>query len=296
MTDMVCCAELVRMRYLPVMMKRADLAGFLDMPIGSYHCSLPLAIWAWSPSLIGIAHVGAITKGDLPLLHRGASLPFHPALKRPYRAVVDASRLTHLDPDAFAFLVEHIQSIREHGSELVSKVAVVKPPGLHGAAAIGLAHEYFRGVIDIQFVDTLDQALAEVAEPTELGALSAELEAVFGAQTLVDRVRQELDESPNLAIATMAARLGTSVRTLQRALAMGGTSYRIEAARSRLHQARHLLATSDEPLAAIAQRSGYGSASTLARRIRASYGTRPRALRNGETPLPPDADKPSSSS
>jgi AraC-like DNA-binding protein len=268
------------MPYLPMMMTRADLAAFLEMPIGRFHCSMPLFMWGWSPSLIGIAHIGAITTADLPLLRSAACLPFHPGLARPYRAVVDASRLTHLDPEVFAYLVEHLRAIRAEGSSLVSKVCIVRPPGLHGAAALGLAYEHLNTVIEARFFDHLDEALAEAAEPQERAALAAELEHLYGAQPLVERVRRELDELPNLAIATMAARIGTSVRTLQRALAFCGTNYRVEAARSRLQQARRLLMTSDEPLDAIAQRSGYGSASTLSRRIRATYGTRPRALRN----------------
>lgn len=263
-----------------MMMTRAELAAFLEMPIGRFHCSLPLFMWGWSPSLIGIAHIGAITARDLPLLRAGFDLPFHPALARPYRAVVDAGRLTHLDPEVFAYLVEHLQAIRAQGASLLSKLYIVRPPGLHGAAALGLAYEYLNEVIETKFFDNRDEALAAAAEPHELAALAAELDQLYGAQPLVDRVRRELAEVPNLAIAEVAGRLSTSVRTLQRALALCGTNYRIEAARSRLQQAHRLLLTSDEPLDAIAHRSGYGSATTLSRRIRATYGARPRALRN----------------
>src|SRR5688500_14602859 len=112
-------------------MQCVDLDEFLEMPVGRFHWSLPLVLWAWSPSLVGIAHIGAITSADLPLLRRGAELPFHRALARPYRAIIDASRLTHLDPDVFAFLVEHLQAVRAEGSALIRTLCIVRPPGLH---------------------------------------------------------------------------------------------------------------------------------------------------------------------
>ncbi|MBX3160676.1 MAG: helix-turn-helix transcriptional regulator [Deltaproteobacteria bacterium] len=257
-------------------MERVELDAFLAAPIGRFHASGPLLLWAWSPELVGLSHFGRVTTADLPLLRAGAEMPFHASLARPYTAIVDSSRLVHLDPDVFAYLTEHLLAVRTAGAALIKRLRIVRPPGLAGAAAIGLAHEYMNQVIETRFVGSLDEALGDIAAPA---ALVEELHQLHEAPSFVERVRSELDAEPNAPIATVAERVGASVRTLQRALAIAGTTYRLEGARARLEHARRLLETSTDSIDDIARAAGYSSAISLSRRIREVYGTVPSALR-----------------
>jgi AraC-like DNA-binding protein len=256
--------------------ERVDLDNFVAAPVGHFHASGPLLLWAWSPELVGLSHFGRVTTADLPLLRAGAALPFHDSLARPYTAIVDSSRLLHIDPDVFSYLTEHLLAVRAAGSTLVKRLRVVRPPGLTGAAAIGLAHEYMNQVIETRFVASMDEALADIDAPPEL---RDELHQLHEAPSFVERVRTELDAEPNAPIASVAERVGASVRTLQRALAIAGTTYRLEAARARLEHARRLLETSTDSIDDIARAAGYSSAISLSRRIREVYGTVPSALR-----------------
>jgi hypothetical protein len=112
--------------------ERVDLDTFLASPIGHFHASGPLLLWAWSPKVVGLSHFGRVTTADIPLLKAGAIMPFHPSLARPYTAVVDSSRLVHLDPAVFAMLTEHLQAVREAGSAMIEHLRIVRPPGPRG--------------------------------------------------------------------------------------------------------------------------------------------------------------------
>ncbi|PHQ50869.1 AraC family transcriptional regulator [Streptomyces cinnamoneus] len=91
-------------------------------------------------------------------------------------------------------------------------------------------------------------------------------------------VREHLDQP--LRIADAARALGTSERTLQRALdrVMGVSPLRF-AQSIRLEQAAHLLRTTDLPTEAVARRVGYENATTLTSLLRERRGTTPGRLR-----------------
>ncbi|MEY9943707.1 GlxA family transcriptional regulator [Kitasatospora sp. GAS1066B] len=91
-------------------------------------------------------------------------------------------------------------------------------------------------------------------------------------------VREHLDQP--LRIADAARALGTSERTLQRALdrVLGVSPLRF-AQRVRLEQAAHLLRTTDLPTDTVARRVGYENASTLTTLLRERLDTTPGRLR-----------------
>ncbi|MGF1430448.1 GlxA family transcriptional regulator [Kitasatospora sp. LaBMicrA B282] len=101
-------------------------------------------------------------------------------------------------------------------------------------------------------------------------------------------VREHLAEP--LRIADAARALGTSERTLQRALdrVLGVSPLRF-AQRIRLEQAAHLLRTTDLPTDAVARRVGYENATTLTSLLRDRLGTTPGRLRQAAPtgPRPP---------
>ncbi|MEV7778565.1 helix-turn-helix domain-containing protein [Kitasatospora sp. NPDC088351] len=91
-------------------------------------------------------------------------------------------------------------------------------------------------------------------------------------------VREHLDRP--LRIADAARAIGTSERTLQRALArVVGVSPLRFAQRIRLDHAVHLLRTTTLPTEAVARRVGYENATTLTTLLRERLGTTPGRLR-----------------
>jgi AraC-like DNA-binding protein len=248
-------------------------------PVGRYAWSAPLLAWACTPRLVGLAHIGAIDQAHLPLLEMAAALPFHPDLRPPYTAIIDSSRLTYIAPGLFPFLVQHLLALRERGGTLLARVAMIRPPGLNGAAAFGLASEHMGAVVPVGFVDTLAEAVDYAGITTDRDLVLGELEEAYALPTLIGRVRSELRSNPVLSMVALTQCLGISTRTLQRSLASADTSFRLEAAKARLEFAVGLIRSTDEKLETVAARCGFSSPASLARSIREGFGKTPSELR-----------------
>ncbi|WP_018352666.1 AraC family transcriptional regulator [Longispora albida] len=91
-------------------------------------------------------------------------------------------------------------------------------------------------------------------------------------------------EEPNPSLATIAARMGTTTRTLQRRLAEHGTTWRTEAEAARAQRACELIRASQLPLHAIAARTGYSDPRALRRAVRRWHGVSPSELRQAGLP------------
>ena len=88
------------------------------------------------------------------------------------------------------------------------------------------------------------------------------------------------DYPSDLQLEGVARTLATSRRQLQRAFAeVGGTSFRDELARVRMHHARTLLAADGIPVRAVAARVGYHQPAQFAKSFRRHHGQPPSAYR-----------------
>jgi AraC-like DNA-binding protein len=255
-----------------------DFATMLQGPIGCYTRHGPFLAWVSNPQLCGITYVGRVGDEHLPLLRSSATLPFHPDLERPYRAVIDCSQLRDIGPGVFAFLVEHICDMERQ--RMLSRLAVIRPTGLTGAASTGLVYEHFNGRIDVSFRDDMPAALAYLeAAPSEAAVITTALDEALAAPALLERLRQALADDPGIGVSTAAHRLGMTRRALQRALHHGQTSFRAEAAGGRFAHALRLLTISEEKIEVIAREAGYASALNFSRRVRQLYNMTPSELR-----------------
>lgn len=88
----------------------------------------------------------------------------------------------------------------------------------------------------------------------------------------------------DITLATAAARLRLSGRTLQRRLEEHGTTWRAELETARRERVTRLLATTDQTTDAIAGRTGYADARALRRAVTRWTGHTPSALRRSLTP------------
>ena len=88
------------------------------------------------------------------------------------------------------------------------------------------------------------------------------------------------DYARDLQLEGVARELATSRRQLQRAFAeVGGTSFRDELARVRMHHARALLATDGIPVRTVAARVGYHQPAQFAKSFRRHHGQAPSTFR-----------------
>ena len=88
------------------------------------------------------------------------------------------------------------------------------------------------------------------------------------------------DHGPNADLETVARRIGTSRRQLQRVFAeLSDRSFRDTIAAVRMAHARKLLAETGRPIAEIGRLAGYHQAAQFSKAFRHHHGTSPRVYR-----------------
>jgi len=263
----------------------ADIDAFLAAPVGRYLRGDSFLLWVHSPSLLGASYPGLPSGADLMRLGRTLGLPLSPALAPRFDAVVDVAGVSHVSPEAFALIAGHLQQDVTALAARVRRVAVVRPAGMSGATVTGLFYEHLAPSIAGALFSDAREAFAWLDRPegaavaVELAALEAEL---FGLSPLLRALREQL--AGTLAgprIEPTARALGVSVRSLQRALAAAGSSFRGEVARARVRAAEILL-MGERKLESIAREVGCASLaqfSTLFRRLTGETPSEFRARR-----------------
>jgi AraC-like DNA-binding protein len=259
--------------------RRVSLADFTQNPVGRWTYSEPLFLWSASPTICGISYSGHVGAQHFPTLQQLAFLAFHQGLQRPYRALIDGTRLSGVDPIVFTFLTDYLGQIAKAGRSMIERLVIVRPTGLTGAAMLGLFHQHFVGQLDVRFVDTLAAGLAELPATTHATEIESAAMEAMGTPVVLDVLRRILQEDPNTSLDAIARRLGTSTRSLQRDCMAAGSSFRQEVANARLELAAHLLRTSDDKVDSIARTAGYSSAVSLARRFQQVHGMTPAEYR-----------------
>jgi AraC-like DNA-binding protein len=207
-------------------------------------------------------------------------------LKQPMAALTDISRVTHVDPTAFALLRRFALKHRaEFGHALAAQAIVYSrsQQALVEASAGGFYPPGQRSFPVRRFTDTVAalQWLGRKNAASEARALDALLAIEVAASEPIQRVREHLDahrRRPRLAVAAEA--IGLTPRTLQNLLRRANTSFRQEIAAARLRAAHALLANERNKLETVALEAGYSSRQRLSAAIRRFTGLTPRQLRS----------------
>ncbi|MFT3835403.1 MAG: helix-turn-helix transcriptional regulator [Myxococcaceae bacterium] len=97
-------------------------------------------------------------------------------------------------------------------------------------------------------------------------------------------MREILASSPCKDLGELAARLGMSSRSCQRALAAAGTTFRTELNAGRMQRARGLLTSGDRSMKWIAGELGFASVQHFATAFRRANGETPTAWRDRNAP------------
>jgi AraC-like DNA-binding protein len=194
-------------------------------------------------------------------------------------SLVDTRRLEGVDAGAFEVLHRYVTKHHAKLSTQVTRLALVRPPGLPGAVVAG-----FYRTLDSPYPTEVFDAAAPAAawlgvDAGLVAALEARLDALTGVDPLVARLRALLEASPGLAVGEVAKRLALSSRTLQRRLADTGTTFVDEAVAARVRVAQRLLLDSDAALTAIAIDAGFSSPQHFSADFKKATGQSPSAWR-----------------
>lgn len=194
-------------------------------------------------------------------------------------AVADIRALDSVDLLAFERLVRVFVERRESWTALTGPQAIVHSGGLASAAILGAIQIAGSGY-ELGAFEEPGAAFDWAGRPEVTGDYVALRDSLLGQPDLVRRVRAALDESEQLpTIDELAARLGLSVRSLQRHLANEGTSIRELRARHLVARIERLLEGTELDLGAIAATLGLGSAGRLVTLFRAVHGKTPGEFR-----------------
>ena len=200
----------------------------------------------------------------------------------PHPSLLDGRSLQSPPVRLFEHMARFVPERRDRFARSVQRLALVRPPGIVGATALGF-FDLFEAPYPIRSFETLEPALEwlDQAVPADLAAELDEIAArVRGVPTLVHRLRAQLRsrlQRPDAA--HVAALLGLSERTLHRRLADVGTTFGEEIGLVRIEVAKALLTDTDTPVTSIALDVGCASVSSFSILFRKRTGTTPSAYR-----------------
>lgn len=270
------------------MLPAPTLDDFLRQPVGRYWGGEQMVVWAATSSLIGVAFCGAPTPEVLDALLCCLDAPVPADVLAHCHVVFDVRRVVSLDGALFDRLLGALRERRSLLEQRVARCVIVRPEGFIGALASGVSALLWR-CESTTVVDSMERALATLELPaatsTRLRALDGVVDAMSAQSSILDRLRRWLTAHPKEhRIRVAASALGSSQRSLQRALAIAGTSFKKESDRIRAAQARHWLSRANEKIEVIGRQLGFANESSFRSFIRRQTGHSPRQLRP-QTPL-----------
>ena len=245
----------------------ADAEEYTADPAGTY-VVLPRAIvFCARPTLWGFSLWGAPTEGDIRRIVPLLSLELGAV---PHASLVDVRRLEAGDPRAFGVLSRYLRANFETFRTCVTRLALVRPPGLLGATVAGF-YQVAGSPYPVRVFEDLRAAGAWLRAPEAVATLDEAIEAASGMSPALLQLRRWLDGHLDEASLPRAARaLSRAPRSLQRDLRGAETSFQEELDAARVRLAKRLLVESDSTLTEIAYDIGCASPqhfSTLFRRV-----------------------------
>ena len=260
------------------MLPAAGLDELLASPEGRYLPGPASLSFIVDPRLVGVIVWGRPSAEQMLDLVR-AHEKMRPVLAARTAALVDVRHLEWPDPSAFAAMVAYLAERRDWLAEYIERLALVRaelgPVGAAGAGFFDVSARPFA----VETFTELSSALAWTGR-TDAAALGRELDALFaeasGTPETLRSLRALLQARPGAVPLAGAARaLGTTERSLQRALKSLSTSFQAEQTRAQVHVAQRLLAETDAPVARIAVDVGCASVSAFSVLFRRATGETP---------------------
>jgi AraC-like DNA-binding protein len=277
----------------------ADADDYASDPTGAYLAGAHALVFCARPTLWGFAVWGSPAKTDLDrlvtLLRRELAGDVVP-----HASLIDARHLATVDPRAFAVLAKYLRANFALFTKRVSRLALVRPPGLLGATVAGF-YQVAGAPYPVRVFDDLAAATAWLRVPALARELDAAITAASALSPTLVALRRWLDgHLDDASLARASKSLGRAARSLQRDLTAHDTSFQAELDAARTRLARRLLAESDSSLTEIAYDVGCASPqhfSTLFKRVTGQSpsafrlsASRARSRSATTAPAPVDAD------
>jgi AraC-like DNA-binding protein len=251
----------------PVVRRAADFDEFAAHPVGSFVAGDGWLVFCAQEDFWGAILHGRPDREAASQMTRAFEVELG---MPPHVVLVDAAELDGIDAGAFDHLQQFARVNLQGSRRNVQRLALVLPRGVSGAVVAG-----FYGVLGppcpIHVAADRNQALAWLERELDAGGMVAEAR---GAPPFLGALRALLRES-HPSVDDAAARLGLSVRTLQRRLAESRTSFARELRDARVHQAKRRLRESDDAITVIAIDLGFGSTQHFSRLFRSLTGMTP---------------------
>jgi len=260
-------------------MLETDPASFKRSPHGTYVRGRTWLVWSWGPGLGGFTLWNTPDATDAQNVVDLFNLP---APQEPADVLVDAHRVTGVEPVGFGHFTTGLRKLLPAAEIGVRRVAIVLPDGWVGAVVAGLQHvvaprypwqTFASMAAALQFLDR--PHAVEAAQ--EVAAIVAQS---MNQEPLVPRLQAYLaQQRMEATVHDAALELGVSVRSLQRALSEGGTTYREELVRAQRTQAQRLLTETDDKLESVALSLGFTSLQHFSTQFKRWTGMTPTQYR-----------------
>ncbi|MBX3190913.1 MAG: helix-turn-helix transcriptional regulator [Labilithrix sp.] len=264
-----------------------ELAAFFGKPARRYVVRRSFAYWQAERRAFGIILWGRPEEADVDEICAAHEVGANP-LFRGHTSLVDLRAVDAVDFLAFERLLAYLKKRRDDWSPNVSQQAVLHRGGFAHASVVGM-FQFLRPGHPVKFFDDPVAAYDAVGAADVRAELEELRAALLDIPAIVRRVQTAFEVLPPRAgFPAVARSVGMSVRTLQRHLAMAGSSLRHERQNHMLRASERLLEGTELDLDAIAAQVGASSASHLVTLFRSRRGTTPGAIRErrrGPTPV-----------
>jgi AraC-like DNA-binding protein len=257
----------------------APLSEFFGPPAWRYVVHPSFCYWQAERRVFGTIIWGRPNEADVVQMCAAHEVGAD-RLFRGHTSLVDVRALESVDLLAFKSLLAYVQKRRDAWSPNVARQAVLHGGGFAHATVVGM-FQFLRPRHPVFFCDEPNAAYAAVGATDEQGELEALRESLLGVPSIVRRVHAAFDTLPPRAgIDAVAKNMGMSVRSLQRHLAVEGTSLQHERQRHVLRASEQLLEATALDLDSIAAHVGAASATHLIALFRRYHQTTPGEFRD----------------
>jgi AraC-like DNA-binding protein len=258
----------------------ARAAEFEAAPIGRYLLGSSWLHFCSGPELFGVILWGRPDRQGTNALASSLAIELGEDVA-PHQSLVDVSRVDSVDGEAFEVLSSYV---RDHAPALarqVTRLALVRPPGLPGAVASGF-FEVIGSPYPVVVVDDLPAAVAALGLAPELATTIDSLaNDAVGVPAPLGALRTAILErlGQSIELGAISKDLGMSERSLQRRLQELGTTFQGEVTAVRIAAAQRRMLDTDAPLTAIALDLGFTSLQHFSNQFRKIVGQAPSSWR-----------------
>jgi AraC-like DNA-binding protein len=267
------------------MILEQDVDAFVANPVGRYVTGGGWLHFCAGPQLWGALLWGRAEKQNLTSLFDLVERTLEQADE--HVSLLDIRGLEHVDLASFGLIGRYMSKHRSTLERRVIRHAIIRADGVLGAVISG-SYEIFAAPYPVSLFTDVGAALAWLDPPMDPSSrenLATFCETASGVPSLLSQLHAVLATDLDRAdLASAAAKMGISARTLQRRLHELGTSFRSELDVTRIREGQRRMLHSDSPLTQIAIDLGFSSLQNFSRQFRRVIGETPSAWRQRVQP------------